>query len=102
MFEYYQKPMADWSRGYFKCEVQPKCAVPGVNCAVQTSKMCSQVLHQQKYVQRVMMIDEDGGENPKWGSGGTTPGKIFKIKDARMWVLEHLEIINNIFMNQAF
>jgi hypothetical protein len=65
MFEYYQKPMADWSRGYFKRAVQPKCEVPGVNCAVQTLKMCSQVLHEQKYVQRVMMIDEEGGGNPK-------------------------------------
>jgi hypothetical protein len=25
----------------------------------------------------------------KRGSGGITPGKIFKIKDARSWVLEH-------------
>jgi hypothetical protein len=25
----------------------------------------------------------------EWGSGGITPGKIFRIKDARRWVLEH-------------
>jgi hypothetical protein len=33
--------MTDWSRGYFKRAVQPKCEVQGANCAVQTLKMCS-------------------------------------------------------------
>jgi len=36
------------------------------------------------------------------GSGGITPGKIFGIKDARRWVLEHFEHKINTFMNQVF
>jgi uncharacterized RDD family membrane protein YckC len=36
------------------------------------------------------------------GSGGITPGKNFRIKDARRWVLEHFGDNNNIFVNQVF
>jgi hypothetical protein len=36
------------------------------------------------------------------GSGGITPGKIFRIKDDRRWILEHFGHDNNIFMNQVF